>query len=103
MPFASVASCVADTLPAGAEIRHLIDAISAGNFAAAEAGGIPVVTARAALTQGFGWVTLYGTIAPLALGLAAAIAFGRRKPALALQDEKRSGANDTQPALTSAD
>ncbi|AOJ63257.1 MFS transporter [Burkholderia ubonensis] len=98
-----VSAGLAGALPAGAEIRHLIDAVSAGNFAAAEAGGIPVVTARAALTQGFGWVTLYGTIAPLALGLAAAIVFGRGKPAPVQQNGERSGANDKQPALISVD
>ncbi|WP_296657013.1 MFS transporter [Paraburkholderia sp.] len=68
-------------LPTGANIGYLVDAVSAGNFQLAEADGIPVVAARAALTQGFGWVTLYGTIAPLVLGFAAAIVFGRKKSA----------------------
>ncbi|WP_342612401.1 MFS transporter [Burkholderia ambifaria] len=94
---------LAGALPAGTDIRHLVDAVSAGSFAAADAGGIPIVTARAALILGFGWVTLYGTLAPLVLGFAAAIVFGRKKPAPVQKTDERFGVDDKQSALTSVD
>lgn len=98
-----VSANLADALPAGTEIHHLVDTIAAGNFAAANASGIPAETARTALTRGFDWVTLYGTIAPLVLGFAAVIVFGRSKPVSPQKSEEHSRADDKQPALTSVD
>ncbi|WP_414440215.1 MFS transporter [Burkholderia sp. 22PA0106] len=95
---AGVSASLADTLSAVAQSRHLIDAISAGNFAAADAGGIPIAAARAALTRGFCWITLYGTVAPLALGFIAAIVFERKKPVPVPKNDERSAVDDTQPA-----
>nr|WP_275693078.1 MFS transporter [Devosia sp. JXJ CY 41] len=63
-------------LPASVEVAA--DAISAGNFVAAEGLGFAASVARDALAQGIGWVTIYGAACAWALALLSAIVFGRR-------------------------
>ncbi|CAM8663464.1 MFS transporter [Sphingobium sp. H39-3-25] len=60
-------------------LRALADAISAGNLPAAEGNGAPIVTARDALAQGIGWVTLYAAISAWIFALLSFLVFGGRK------------------------
>ena len=90
-------------LPPRTDLGQLVDLVSAGNFAAADAAGIPVATARTALTHGFGWVTLYGFIAPLILGIGAAFVFDRKRAKPPRTNEVDSIPQEHRPELTTAD
>lgn len=63
----------------GAALGRLAELIAAGNLSAAEDGGADLATARAALTQGFGWVMLYGAFWAWGLSALSLLIFGRRK------------------------
>ncbi|MGO3859332.1 MAG: MFS transporter [Neisseriaceae bacterium] len=58
------------------ELKALVDVIAAGNVAAATESGLSAQAVRDTLAFGFGWVTLYGALAPLVLGLLARLVFG---------------------------
>lgn len=72
-----LAEMVTDVAPV--QIRILADAVAAGNLQAATAAGMPPTVARDALIQGIGWVMTYGAIAPLVLGILAAIILGKKQ------------------------
>ena len=66
--------------PADGVLAGLADAVSAGNLAAASGHGLSLAEARGALTQGTGWVTLYGAIAAWCFAGLSLITFASRKP-----------------------
>jgi EmrB/QacA subfamily drug resistance transporter len=85
-----VSTSLMDALPQNSlapAISKLADTVAAGNFVAAETQGITISVARQALAHGFEWVTLYGAIAPLILGIAAAFVFGKKRALLPLKGD----------------
>lgn len=69
---------------AGARIGSLAERIAAGSIGAGDTGsGLTSASAHAALTQGFGWVMLYGAISISVLAVLSFTAFGRRAKAAA--------------------
>jgi len=60
-------------------LRSLAETVAAGNFDAANAAGVSTQTAQKALKSGFGWVMLYGAIAPWLFAAASFIVFRTRK------------------------
>lgn len=70
---------LSEVLPQKVLAFGLVDLVAAGNFVAAEAEGISTYVARNALIHGFGWVMLYGAMAPMILGIIAVFVFGKKK------------------------
>ncbi len=77
---AGIAASLSMTSASGVmpDLQELVDLIAAGNVAAATKHGLSPLAVRETLAYGFGWVTLYGALAPLILGLLARLVFGRQ-------------------------
>lgn len=61
-----------------AGLQVLAERLTAGSSTADGMGMVPAGVAQAALTQGFGWVLLYGGVAVWVLAALSLLAFGRR-------------------------
>ncbi|QCR10264.1 MFS transporter [Brenneria rubrifaciens] len=70
----------------GNTLAGIANTVAAGNFNQEQLHGITVDTAHAAFVHGIGWVTLYGTLAPVIIGLLASFIAEKQSSKLSVAD-----------------